>query len=74
MIRWCKSTINIYSNIIRNKIHTILFDKNGINYKYIVGISALRSIIDDLDSETRKIIIKDINSYLPENLYNILPR
>ena len=73
-IRWCKSTFNIYSTIIKNKCNTILYDKKKrkINVNYIVGISALRSIVDDLENDKRKLIINDIQEYLPEVLYNIL--
>ncbi len=57
-IRWCKSTKNIY-----DKIYEI--QKESINYKYIVGIYALRSIIDRLDPKKREGIIKIIfkNTY-----------
>ena len=73
-IRWCKSTLNIYSTIIKNKCNTILYDdkEKKINVNYIVGISALRSIVDDLENDKRKLIINDIQEYLPEVLYNIL--
>ena len=78
LIRWCKSILNIYSNLKENKCNTILYyydkenNKYEIKYNYIVGISALRSIIDDLETDTRMNIIKDIKSYLPEKLYKVL--
>ena len=73
-IRWCKSTLNIYSNIIKYKFNTILYENEKLNLKYIVGISALRSIIDDLDRNKRISNIEIIKSYLPKKLYNLLTR
>ena len=64
-IRWCKSAKNIYQN--QSKII------DEINYKYIVGISALRSIIDRYDSIKRKDIVQYyFNNFLPSKLYNLI--
>ena len=77
-IRWCKTTKNIYKSIIKYKEvylckSNTLYSIEGINYKYIVGISALRSIIDKYDLEERKSIVSQyFKNYLPKNLYNII--
>ena len=73
-IRWCKSTRNIYQKIQEIKCYSILNKNNIINYKYIVGIAALRSIIDRFDQIERIDIINNqfFNKYLPEKLYELL--
>lgn len=44
-----------------------------INYKYIIGISVLRSIIDRFDTKEReKIIQKYLEKYLPKKLFSLL--
>ena len=68
-IRWCKSVKNIFDKISTINHDSIL--KNNKNY--IIGISALRSIIDRFDSNKRGIIVtKCLRDYLPEKLYNLL--
>ena len=73
-IRWCKSTLNIYKNIKKNNYKTELFEENEIKFKYIVGIAALRSIIDSLDNNKREEILSEkyIEDYLPKKLYKLL--
>ena len=68
-IRWCKSAKNIFDKISTINQNSIL--KNNRNY--IIGISALRSIIDRFDSNKRGIIVtKCLREYLPKKLYNLL--
>ena len=77
-IRWCKSTKNIYNKLKNIKYKTILYKENkddnfSLNYKFIIGISALRSIIDRFESKYREYIIKNyFKDYLPEKLFNLL--
>ena len=68
-IRWCKTTKNIYDNIDK------IIEKSSLNnnYKFIVGISALRSIVDRFEPKERKYIIKKyFENYLPEKLFKLL--
>ena len=80
-IRWCKSTKNIcnrlekiqYDADLFKKYGTELFHKNTLNYKYIIGISALRSIIDRYESKYREYIISTyLKDYLPDKLFKLL--
>ena len=72
-IRWCKSTKNIYEKQEKLEYKSVLFNNNIINYKYIIGISSLRSIIDRFDSNQRQDIIKNyFEDYLPEKLFQLL--
>ena len=74
-IRWCKSSKNIFENIDKIEYKSdLLYNMNKeINYKYIVGISALRSIIDRYDLDKREIIIKNhFQEYLPDKLFKLL--
>ena len=62
-----------YDEEFLNKCKTELANKNSLNYKYIIGISALRSIIDRYESENREDIIRTyFKDYLPNNLFNLL--
>ena len=77
-IRWCKTTRNLYDSIKKyidvylNEKSALCSDKK-INYKYIVGISALRSIIDKYDLEERKNIVRQyFYYYLPKKLYSVI--
>ena len=47
-----------------------LYDKNNksINYKYIAGITAVRSILDRLEHKKRIPICQDLRDFLPEKL------
>ena len=72
-IRWCKSTKNIYDTLKKIKFKTVLYKDDSLNYKYIIGISALRSILDRYDSKYRECFIKNnLKDYLPEKLFNLL--
>ena len=72
LIRWCQSTKNLYERLKKIEYKTILYDKDSLNKKYIVGISALRSIIDRFDYNFRKEIIKNcFKDYLPDKLFNL---
>ena len=72
-IRWCKSAKNIFKNLEKIKYKTLLHNEDNINYKYIIGISALRSIIDRFEYKDRKNIIeKYLENYLPEKLFKLL--
>lgn len=72
-IRFCKSTKNIYDKQKNIEFKSLLYNNDKINYKYIVGISALRSLIDRFDSKQRKDIIQNhFIDYLPQKLYNLL--
>ena len=72
-IRWCKSAKNIFEKQEKLEYKSLLYNNNIINYKYIVGISGLRSIIDRFDSSQRQDIIKEyFENYLPENLFKLL--
>ena len=74
-IRLCKSSKNIFENIDKIEYKsTLLYNKNKeIKYKYIIGISALRSIIDRYDLDKREKIIKNhFQEYLPEIMYKLL--
>ena len=64
-IRWCKTVKIIYMKL-KGYEYTI-------NNKYLIGISALRSIIDRFDSKQREnIMIKYFKEYLPEKMFNLL--
>jgi hypothetical protein len=64
-IRWCKTVKKIYKKL---KGH-----EYTINNKHLIGISALRSIIDRFDSKQREnIMIKYFKEYLPEKMFNLL--
>ena len=80
-IRWCKTTkylyesINNYEHIYINdlKKKTNMYKNNKINFKYLVGISALRTIIDKYDLEERKRKVEQyFKDYLPEKLYDLI--
>lgn len=72
-IRFCKSTKNIYDKQKNIEFKSLLYNNDKINYKYIVGISALRSLIDRFDSKQRKDIIQNhFIDYLPQKLYDLL--
>ena len=72
-IRWCKSAKNIYYSLEKAEYNTLLHKDNSLNYKYIIGISALRSIIDRRESKEREYILKaHFKDYLPEKLFNLL--
>ena len=73
-IRWCQSTKNIYKRLEKIEFQTLLHNQDdSLNYKYIIGISCLRSIIDRFESKNRKKIIKEhFKDYLPEKLFNLL--
>ena len=71
--RFCKSTKNIYDKQKNIEFKSLLYNNDKINYKYIVGISALRSLIDRFDSKQRKDIIQNhFIDYLPQKLYELL--
>ncbi|KAG4105393.1 hypothetical protein H8356DRAFT_1027608 [Neocallimastix lanati (nom. inval.)] len=60
-IRWCKTTEKISEHL------------ENTDAKYVVGISALRSIFDGYEPNNRNSIIKELLfDYLPEDLYNLL--
>ena len=66
-IRWFQTAKNLYANQINYE--------NEINYKYIVGNSFLRSILDKFNSKDRKkIIIKYFKDYLKDKLYTIIAK
>ena len=70
-ITWCKSIKNIYKRLEQIDYKSIL--RKDLNYRYIIGISALRSIIDRLDYKDRDFIIKKyFEKYLPEKLFKLL--
>jgi len=70
-ITWCKSTKNICKRLEKIDYKSILH--KDLNYKYIVGISALRSIIDRFNYKDREDIIKKyFENYLPKNLFELL--
>ena len=72
-IRWCISTKNIYKRLENIKYNTLLHKNDSLNYKFIVGISALRSIIDRFEYRDRENILKEnFRDYLPDKLYNLL--
>ena len=73
-IRLCKSTQKIYDKLKDIKFKKTLLYKGGkLNYKFIVGISTLRSIIDRFESKSRENIINlYFKDYLPEKLYKLL--
>ena len=72
-IRWCKSAKNIYEEQEKLEYKSLLYKNNIINYKYIVGISGLRSIIDRFDSSQRQDNIKNyFEDDLPEKLFKLL--
>ena len=64
-IKWCWSTKYIYETMSDNF-------QIDINYKYIVGIAALRSIFDKFDLDERKNNLKQIIDFLPEKLYELI--
>jgi Cdc6-like AAA superfamily ATPase len=50
-----------------------MYKNNKINFKYLVGISALRTIIDKYDLEERKRKVEQyFKDYLPEKLYDLI--
>ncbi len=64
-IRWCKSAKNIYQNQIKIQ--------KKLNCKYIVGISALRSIIDRYEATKREDIVNNyFYNFLPQKIYNLI--
>ena len=72
-ITWCKSAKNIYETLKKNEYKTLLYQNGSINYKYIIGISALRSIIDRFEYKNRQNNIKNyFKDYLPEKLFTLL--
>ena len=72
-ITWCKTTEKIYNKIKKTNYKTILYSNDILNIKYIIGISALRSIIDRFENKYREEIIKiHFKDYLPEKLFNLL--
>ena len=73
-IRWCQTTKNIYERLKKIEYKkTILYNEDKLNIKYIVRISALRSIIDRIDYKDREDIINScFKDYLPEKLFNLL--
>ena len=72
-IRWCKSTKKIFDKIKKIKYKTLLHKDDNLYYKYIVGISTLRSIIDRFESKIREEIIKNyFEDYLPDKLFKLL--
>ena len=79
-IRWCNSAKNIYDklkDIIIGLDKRELYDKsNGtINYKYIAGITALRSVLDRLDHYKRIVISEEcLKDFLPKNLYILISK
>ena len=79
-IRWCNSAKNIYDklkDIIIGLDKSELYDKSNetINYKYIAGITALRSVLDRLDHYKRIVISKEcLKDFLPENLYILISK
>ena len=71
-IRWCKSAKNIYKNLAKID-KTSLHKGDSLNYKNIIGISALRSIIDRFEYDDRKEAIKKcFKDYFPEKLYKLI--
>ena len=72
-IRWCHSAKNIYETLKKIEFQTLLHNNDNLNYKYIIGISALRSIIDRFEYKDRENIIKKyFKDYLPEKLFKLL--
>ena len=72
-ITWCKTTKKIYDKIRKIGYKTVLHNKDIVNYKYIIGISALRSIIDRFEYRYREELIKKyFKDYLPQKLFNLL--
>ena len=77
-IRECKSAQNIYEKI--NSIEgltteTELYDHDNkvINYKFVAGISLLRSILDKQDFSQRIELCKMfLKYYLPKKLFNLI--
>ena len=69
-IRFCKSAKNIYETYKNNYY---VYQDTGIIYKNIVGVAALRSILDKLNSQERSTKIKNyLQNFLPEKLFNLL--
>ena len=72
-IRWCKTAKKIYDKLKRIDYKTSLYKDDGLNNKYIIGISALRSIIDRFEFKYREYIIeKYFKDYLPDKFYSLL--
>ena len=72
-IRWCQTVKKIYNKLKKITYKTLLYKENKLNYKYIVGISALRSIIDRFEFKHRESVIEaNFKYYLPDKLFNLL--
>jgi len=72
-IRFCKSAKNILETC-KNNEYVYVSKDSQIDYKYIVGIAALRALFDKLNSEERKMKIKKYlqKGFLPEKLFKLL--
>ena len=69
-IRLCKTAKNILETSQKN---IFVYKSTEINYKYIVGISVLRSIFDKLNAQDRISKIKKyLKDFLPPKLFDLL--